>query len=53
VVAVFSGRNYVHDPWHGLVTWYEDMMVTRTRYRTFVAAMDRFAKGEEPIAVTS
>jgi ABC-type bacteriocin/lantibiotic exporter with double-glycine peptidase domain len=53
VVAFVSGLNNVHDPWHGLVTWYEDMMVTRTRYRTFVAAMDQFAKGEEPIAVTS
>ena len=51
VVAFVSGLNNVHDPWAGLVSWYEDMMVTRARYRTFVAAMDQFAKGEEPLAV--
>jgi ABC-type bacteriocin/lantibiotic exporter with double-glycine peptidase domain len=51
VVAFVSGLNNVHDPWGGLVNWYEDMMVTRARYRTFVAAMDQFAKGEEPLAV--
>jgi ABC-type bacteriocin/lantibiotic exporter with double-glycine peptidase domain len=51
VVAFVSGLNNVHDPWGGLVSWYEDMMVTRARYRTFVAAMEQFAKGEEPLAV--
>jgi len=50
VVAFVSGLNNVHDPWGGLVNWYEDMMVTRARYRTFVAAMVQFAKGEEPLA---
>lgn len=52
VVAFVSGLNNVHDPWGGLVTWYEDMMVTTARYRTFVAAMLKFAKGEEPLSVT-
>jgi len=51
VVAFVSGLNNVHDPWHDLVAWYEDMMVTRARYQTFVAAMEQFAKGEEPLAV--
>jgi ABC-type bacteriocin/lantibiotic exporter with double-glycine peptidase domain len=51
VVAFVSGLNNVHDPWAGLVSWYEDMMVTRARYRTFVAAMEQFAKGEELLAV--
>ena len=51
VVAFVSGLNNVHDPWGGLVNWYEDMMVTRARYRTFVAAMVQFAKGEEPLVV--
>ena len=52
VVAFVSGLNNVHDPWDGLVTWYEDMMVTIARYRTFVAAMLKFAQGEEPLSVT-
>ncbi len=51
VVAFVSGLNNVHDPWEGLVTWYEDMMVTGARYRTFVAAMLKFAKGEVPVFV--
>jgi ABC-type bacteriocin/lantibiotic exporter with double-glycine peptidase domain len=51
VVAFVSGLNNVHDPWGGLVNWYEDMMVTRARYRTFVAAMEQFATGHEPLAV--
>jgi ABC-type bacteriocin/lantibiotic exporter with double-glycine peptidase domain len=49
VVAFISGLNNVQDPWRGLVAWYEDMMVTRARYRTFVDAMEQFAKGEEPV----
>jgi len=51
VVAFVSGLNNVHDPWEGLVTWYENMMVSHARYQTFVAAMEQFAKGEEPLAV--
>ncbi|HEX6794466.1 MAG TPA: ABC transporter ATP-binding protein [Casimicrobiaceae bacterium] len=50
VVAFVSGLNNVHDPWAGLVAWYEDMMVTRARYQTFADAMHRFAKGEPPVA---
>ena len=50
VVAFVSGLNNVHDPWSGLVDWYQDMMVTRARYRTFVDAMEQFAKAEESLA---
>jgi ABC-type bacteriocin/lantibiotic exporter with double-glycine peptidase domain len=52
VVAFVSGLNNVHDPWAGLVAWYEDMMVTRARYRTFVDAMEQFAKGEARTSAT-
>jgi len=48
VVAFVSGLNNVHDPWAGLVTWYEDMMVTRARYQTYVGAMEQFARGKAP-----
>ena len=48
VVAFVSGLNNVHDPWAGLVSWYEDMMVNRARYQTFAGAMEQFAKGEAP-----
>jgi ABC-type bacteriocin/lantibiotic exporter with double-glycine peptidase domain len=51
VVAFVSGLNNVHDPWGDLVNWYEDMTVTRTRYQTFVAAMEQFAKGGKRLAV--
>ncbi len=51
VVAFVSGLNNVHDPWEGLVNWYEDMMVTGARYRIFVAAMLKFAKGEVPVSI--
>jgi len=51
VVAFVSALNNVHDPWAALVNWYQDMTVTRTRYRTFVAAMKQFAKGESQLAV--
>jgi ABC-type bacteriocin/lantibiotic exporter with double-glycine peptidase domain len=52
VVAFVSGLNNVHDPWAGLVTWYEDMMVTRARYQTFVGAMEQFAKRGAPPSAT-
>lgn len=51
VVAFVSGLNNVHDPWGDLVNWYQEMTVTSARYRTFVAAMKKFAKGEEPLSV--
>jgi ABC-type bacteriocin/lantibiotic exporter with double-glycine peptidase domain len=51
VVAFVSALNNVHDPWGDLVNWYQDMTVTRTRYQTFVAAMEQFAKGGKPLAV--
>ena len=43
VVAFISGLNNVNDPWGDLVNWYQDMTVTATKYRTFVAAMESFA----------
>ena len=49
VVAFVSGLDNVHDPWAGLVDWYENMMVTHARYQTFAAAMQQFAKGEPPV----
>jgi ABC-type bacteriocin/lantibiotic exporter with double-glycine peptidase domain len=52
VVAFVSGLNNVHDPWAGLVTWYEGMMVTRARYQTFVGAMEQFAKGDASQSAT-
>ena len=52
VVAFVSGLNNVHDPWAGLVAWYEDMMVTRARYQTFVGAMEQFAEREAPRSIT-
>jgi len=51
VVAFVSGLNNVHDPWSDLVYWYQDMTVTSTRYRTFVAAMANFAQGRAPLSV--
>jgi ABC-type bacteriocin/lantibiotic exporter with double-glycine peptidase domain len=51
VVAFVSALNNVNDPWRALVNWYEDAMVTRTRYQTFVTAMDQFVKDAEPLAV--
>jgi ABC-type bacteriocin/lantibiotic exporter with double-glycine peptidase domain len=51
VVAFISALNNVRDPWANLVNWYQDTMVTRTRYQTFVAAMEQFAKGAKPLAV--
>jgi ABC-type bacteriocin/lantibiotic exporter with double-glycine peptidase domain len=51
VVAFVSALNNVRDPWADLVNWYEDTMVTRTRYQTFVAAMAQFAQGARPLAV--
>lgn len=52
VVAFVSGLNNVHDPWAGLVAWYEDMMVTRARYQTFVGAMEQFANGDAAPSTT-
>jgi ABC-type bacteriocin/lantibiotic exporter with double-glycine peptidase domain len=51
VVAFVSALNNVHDPWNDLVNWYQDMTVTRTRYRTFAGAMKQFGKAEKPLAV--
>jgi ABC-type bacteriocin/lantibiotic exporter with double-glycine peptidase domain len=51
VVAFVSGLSNVRDPWSDLVNWYQDMMLTSTKYRTFVAAMERFAKDENPLLI--
>jgi ABC-type bacteriocin/lantibiotic exporter with double-glycine peptidase domain len=50
VVAFVSGLNNVRDPWGDLVNWYQDMTVTSAKYRTFVAAMKRFAQGGQPLS---
>ena len=51
VVAFVSGLNNVRDPWGDLVNWYQDMLLTGAKYQTFTAAMNKFAKGEEPLPV--
>jgi ABC-type bacteriocin/lantibiotic exporter with double-glycine peptidase domain len=51
VVAFVSGLNNVRDPWGDLVNWYQDMMVARAKYGIFAAAMENFARGEEPLPV--
>jgi ABC-type bacteriocin/lantibiotic exporter with double-glycine peptidase domain len=49
VVAFVSGLSNVRDPWGDLVNWYQDMTLTSAKYRTFVAAMRRFANAEDPL----
>jgi ABC-type bacteriocin/lantibiotic exporter with double-glycine peptidase domain len=51
VVAFVSGLGNIRDPWSDLVNWYQDMMLTSAKYRTFVAAMERFASVEKMAAV--
>ena len=48
VVAFISGLNSLADPWHDLVTWYQDMMVTGAKYQVYVTAIRKFASGEDP-----
>lgn len=48
VLAFLSGLNNVNDPWGDLVNWYQEMMVASARYRTFVTAMEKLARGEDP-----
>ena len=43
VVAFVSGLESVRDPWGDLVNWYQEMMLASAKYRTFAAAMQRFA----------
>ena len=43
VVAFVSGLGNIRDPWSDLVNWYQDMMLTSAKYRTFVGAMEQFA----------
>jgi len=50
VIAFVSGLHNVDDPWRDLVEWYQRMMMTRTKYDVFAAAMRRFAAGEDPAA---
>jgi len=50
VVAFVSGLNNVRDPWGDLVNWYQDMMVSKARYRIFAAAMGKIARGEDPLS---
>jgi ABC-type bacteriocin/lantibiotic exporter with double-glycine peptidase domain len=53
VVAFVSGLNNVRDPWGDLVNWYQDMMVTHAKYRIFAAAMEKFARGGDPLSVAA
>jgi ABC-type multidrug transport system fused ATPase/permease subunit len=46
VVAFVSGLGNIRDPWSDLVNWYQDMMLTSAKYRTFVGAMEHFAAME-------
>ena len=48
VVAFISGLNNLADPWGDLVNWYQDMMVNGAKYRIFVTAMEKFARGQDP-----
>jgi ABC-type bacteriocin/lantibiotic exporter with double-glycine peptidase domain len=50
VVAFVSGLGNVREPWGELVNWYQDTMLTSAKYRMFVAAMQRFARKEDPLA---
>jgi ABC-type bacteriocin/lantibiotic exporter with double-glycine peptidase domain len=50
VVAFVSGLGNVREPWADLVNWFQDMMLTSAKYRMFVAAMQRFASNEDPLA---
>ncbi len=51
VVAFVSGLNNVRDPWGDLVNWYQDMMLNGAKYQTFIGAMQKFARDEEPLPV--
>ena len=44
VVAFVSGLGNLRDPWSDLVNWYQETMLTSTKYRVFAAAMDKFAR---------
>jgi len=46
VVAFVSGLGNIRDPWTDLVNWYQEMMLTSAKYRTFVGAMEHFAAVE-------
>lgn len=43
VVAFVSGLGKLRDPWSDLVNWYQEAMLTSTKYGVFTAAMNRFA----------
>jgi len=51
LVAFVSGLNNLNDPWGDLVNWFQDVMVTHAKYRIFAAAMEKFARGEDPLSV--
>jgi ABC-type bacteriocin/lantibiotic exporter with double-glycine peptidase domain len=51
VVAFVSGLASVRDPWSDLVNWYQDMTLASAKYRTFIAAMKRFADVRSGLAL--
>ena len=50
VIAFIVGLRNITDPWSDLVNWYQDMMVNSAKYRIFVAAIEKFRRGEDPSA---
>lgn len=50
VIAFIAGLRNITDPWSDLVNWYQDMMVNSAKYRMFVAAIEKFRRGEDPSA---
>ena len=49
VVAFISGMQTIKDPWGDLVTWYQNLMVTRTKFRLIADAVgERGPASREP-----
>lgn len=52
VVAFVSGLGNLRDPWSDLVNWYQETMLTSTKYRVFTAAMHKFRHASSPSVPT-
>ena len=52
VVAFVSGLGNLRDPWSDLVNWYQETMLTSTKYRVFTAAMQKFSQDSAPLVPT-
>jgi ABC-type multidrug transport system fused ATPase/permease subunit len=53
VVAFISGLSTINDPWGDLVTWYQDLMVTRAKYDLIAGAVLRGERLSEEAAALS